>query len=170
MRTKDCATVSLNTAPMGAVGLLTLVLSGSMLWAGPSWTAQGVGEATLTLTARVSGMEQPGGTIKAALFDIAAAFPDGEALKTASLARDGKGPVSVVFSDLPPGSYAISAFHDANDNGTFDQGLFGIPHERYGFSNNPSDGLSAPSFEEARISLSDDLTIEIVLVGPTSDD
>ncbi len=31
--------------------------------------------------------------------------------------------------DLPYGRYAISTYHDENDNGELDSGLFGIPTE-----------------------------------------
>lgn len=43
----------------------------------------------------------------------------------------------ISFSDIVPGSYAVSVYHDENDNGSLDTGLFGIPKEPYGFSNNP---------------------------------
>lgn len=44
---------------------------------------------------------------------------------------------SVTFHfDLPPGTYAAAAFHDANGNGKFDQNLLGWPLEGFAFSNN----------------------------------
>jgi uncharacterized protein (DUF2141 family) len=49
-----------------------------------------------------------------------------------------------------PGAYAISAYHDANRNGRFDQSFIGLPQEGYGFSNNPSTLLGPPSFRAAR--------------------
>ncbi len=44
---------------------------------------------------------------------------------------------------------AIALYHDANANHSFDRFL-GIPKEAVGFSNNPSIGLSVPSFEACR--------------------
>lgn len=50
---------------------------------------------------------------------------------------------------LPAGRYAIGLMHDEDDDGHFDQGIFGIPEEGYGFSRDASGGLGAPSFESA---------------------
>lgn len=53
---------------------------------------------------------------------------------------------------VPPraGTYAIAFAHDENDNGRVDQGLFGIPLEGYGFSNDAHPVLSAPAFTACR--------------------
>jgi uncharacterized protein (DUF2141 family) len=48
-----------------------------------------------------------------------------------------------------PGYYALVMFHDANANGVLDQGLFGIPLEGFGFSNNVRPFLMAPSLKSA---------------------
>ena len=37
--------------------------------------------------------------------------------------------------DLPAGEYVVAVFQDANNNGKLDTGLFGIPTERFGFTN-----------------------------------
>jgi uncharacterized protein (DUF2141 family) len=54
-----------------------------------------------------------------------------------------------VFDNLPYGEYAITAYHDRNDNGRLDTGLFGIPKERLGFSNGVRPRFSSPSFQDA---------------------
>jgi len=59
--------------------------------------------------------------------------------------------VIVEVHGVPPGRYAIQAFHDANGNGECDQGLFGIPREGVGFSNNAFTGFSRPKFDKAAI-------------------
>ena len=46
-------------------------------------------------------------------------------------------PGSVTYRyELPPGTYAIGIFHDANLNNRLDNYFFGVPREQYGFSNN----------------------------------
>jgi uncharacterized protein (DUF2141 family) len=40
--------------------------------------------------------------------------------------------VTIVFENVAPGEYAVSAFHDENDNQKLDTGVFGIPTEKYG--------------------------------------
>lgn len=49
------------------------------------------------------------------------------------------------------GEYSIAVYHDTNDNRKMDSGLFGIPTEKYGFSNNAKGFMGAPSFENSKI-------------------
>ena len=42
----------------------------------------------------------------------------------------------LVFEDVEPGVYAVSAVHDVDGNGRMNTGAFGKPTEPYGFSNN----------------------------------
>jgi uncharacterized protein (DUF2141 family) len=74
---------------------------------------------------------------------------------------------SIVFTDLPPGRYAIIAFHDENDNGRLDENALGLPTEGYGFSNDARGLLSAPSFDAAAITMgAADMSIAISLAYP----
>ncbi|MEO1392534.1 MAG: DUF2141 domain-containing protein [Cyanobacteria bacterium J06634_5] len=57
----------------------------------------------------------------------------------------------VTFADIEPGTYAVSVMHDENTDGTLNTGIFGIPTEGFGFSQNPEIGTSAPEFSEAAI-------------------
>jgi uncharacterized protein (DUF2141 family) len=58
------------------------------------------------------------------------------------------------FSDLKPGKYAITAFHDANSDNKMNKNSFGMPEEGFGFSNNPEIGFSAPSFNDTQFPVS----------------
>jgi len=71
--------------------------------------------------------------------------------------------VTVVFENLKPGHYAVSTFHDENDNEKLDTNFFGIPKELYGFSNNAKGSLGPPSFDKARVKIEADkkLTIDL---------
>lgn len=51
---------------------------------------------------------------------------------------------------VPPGTYAAQVFQDENDNHKVDRGLFGIPREPIGFSNDAPLRRRGPSFEDAR--------------------
>jgi uncharacterized protein (DUF2141 family) len=66
--------------------------------------------------------------------------------------------------DMPPGEYALVIYHDLNENGKLDTGLFGIPTEKYGFSNNAK-GLMGrpPSYQKAKIELTDSVIVRIKL-------
>ena len=53
------------------------------------------------------------------------------------------------FEDITPGTYALAVVHDENMNGKLDTNLLGIPKEGYGFSNDATALLGAPSFSAA---------------------
>ena len=59
-----------------------------------------------------------------------------------------QGSAIVKLSDLPAGTYAISAIHDEDENGKLNTNLVGYPTEKYGFSNNPRSYLGPPAFDK----------------------
>lgn len=51
-----------------------------------------------------------------------------------------------------PGTYAIAIYHDEDSSGTINRGgLFGIPSEAVGFSNNPTIFLGPPSLRSVLV-------------------
>jgi len=69
----------------------------------------------------------------------------------------------VVFENLPSGEYAISLYHDENENNKLDTGWFGIPNEGYGCSNNAKGMMGPPKYEDAKFQLTSykEMTIKI---------
>lgn len=59
------------------------------------------------------------------------------------------GDTTVVVPHVPPGVYAVQAFHDFNNNLQVDRNALGIPQEGIAFSNDPPLGLSGPHFDQA---------------------
>ena len=106
------------------------------------------------LIIQVSGIEVGRGAIQYALYDSAKNFPtrSGRIAKGGVPARTSGG--TIVLKGLKPGFYAIAVFHDENLNDKFDQGLFGIPLEKYGFSNDARGFFSAPDFDDAKFQVS----------------
>ena len=60
----------------------------------------------------------------------------------------------VLFTDLPPGTYAVSAFHDTQSAGTLRRGTFGIPIDPWAVSNGGSP-LLPPSWRRAKFTVND---------------
>ena len=56
--------------------------------------------------------------------------------------------VLVRFEPVPKGEYAIRFYQDENGNGKLDLGLFGIPKEGVGSSNNARGFMSAPALKD----------------------
>ena len=99
------------------------------------------------LTVDVDGFEVGKGHVMVALFTGAEGFPDKPA-QGARLEANGKT-VTALFKSLAPGRYAVSVYHDANDNMKLDGGMFGIPKERYGFSEDARGVGGPPAFRDA---------------------
>ena len=59
------------------------------------------------------------------------------------------GTTVVVIANVPPGRYAAQVFHDRNGNGKIDRGLFGIPKEPVGFSNDAPIHMAPPRWDAA---------------------
>lgn len=57
------------------------------------------------------------------------------------------------FNGMEVGTYAISLFHDENDNGKLDSNFIGIPSEPYAFSNNAKGMFGPPSFEQCKFEI-----------------
>lgn len=65
------------------------------------------------------------------------------------------GEVVLVFSDVPAGRYAISAYHDENDNNKLDRNFIGIPSEGHGFSRDAKGRRGPPEFDDAVLEIRD---------------
>lgn len=68
------------------------------------------------------------------------------------------GSVTVSVEGIPPGRYAVQAYHDEDGNGRLRRGLFGIPAEAIGFSRDARVRLGPPSFEDAAIDVAEPAT------------
>jgi uncharacterized protein (DUF2141 family) len=117
----------------------------SWLLAGGILLASSAQAARVTVT--IEGIHSSDGVVMAGLFDSASAFPQKflEGRSTAAKAPS----VTLIFENVQPGRYAISAFHDLNNNGRLDTGAFGIPKEPYGFSRDARGVMGPPAFDEA---------------------
>jgi len=114
-----------------------------------------------SLTVTVNGVEIKEGTILIALFDSADSFmKDGIAYKKVEVKGNTE---QVVFTDLSDGQYAVILYQDENNNRKLDLGEYGIPKEKYGFSNNVKANFGPPSFEACKFEVKDNTRINIEL-------
>jgi uncharacterized protein (DUF2141 family) len=112
-----------------------------------------------SLNVKVINNKNTNGTFRLCLFTSNDGFPSNpnNALKIISTKYQNSS-ISVIFNDLPKGWYAVALLHDENDNGKMDKGIFGIPKEGYGASNNNLKQLSYPKFEDAKIYIDDNMS------------
>lgn len=71
--------------------------------------------------------------------------------------------VTIPCQGLPFGTYAISLFQDENGNGKMDTATFGIPTEKFGFSNDAEGVMGPPSYDKCSFTFSEDMTLLIHL-------
>ncbi|MGB8700337.1 MAG: DUF2141 domain-containing protein [Thermosynechococcaceae cyanobacterium] len=133
-------------------------LLGSLSLAIAGWIALPLyAQSTTSLNVVFKDLRSSDGQVCLNLFSGPKGFPQGGAESNLAMSRCApvaNGVASVMLSDLPPGQYAISAYHDANNDGQMNKGAFGIPEEGFGFSNNPTIGFSAPTFDETQFQVS----------------
>ena len=111
---------------------------------------------------RVVNIEEAAGNIHYGIYDRPEAFPN-EGQQTFQGWVAVKGPEAVIrIPGIPKGRYGVAVFHDKNGNGKFDQGLFGVPLEDFGFSRDAPVLLGPPSFEDAAITIPDEAPDTVV--------
>lgn len=113
------------------------------------------------LTVVVNNIENVEGDISVVLYDVEENFlKKGKVVTGKVTSKEAK---TLVFEGLTDGTYAVSVIHDRNSSGDLDKGMFGIPVEPYGFSNDATGSFGPPSFEDSAFEFSTSKTIEITL-------
>jgi uncharacterized protein (DUF2141 family) len=109
----------------------------------------------------IKNIKDPKGTIQLAIYNSETDF-----LKkpiTGKVISANAKEVTVSFTNLKPGNYAISVYHDANANNEMDSNLIGIPTEPYGFSNNAMGRFGPPAFDAAKVKVDQPVKLTIEL-------
>ena len=119
-------------------------------------TANAQTTRTATLSVEVTGLKNDQGQVCVSVVNNSEDFPnDTEAVvaKECVLAAeaDTQSAITVLFTDLEPSTYAVSVFHDENEDNQLNTATFGIPTEGFGFSQNPTVRTRAPRFQETAI-------------------
>jgi uncharacterized protein (DUF2141 family) len=117
------------------------------------------GQHKVELTIR--GIEKMQGSVLVAVYNSEESFMK-KRLTSKKVKVSGKE-VTLVFEDVSPSEYAITTFHDENDNDKLDTNFLGIPNEPYGFSNDARGSFGPPSFEKAKVKIDGDKKLVINL-------
>ncbi len=83
------------------------------------------------------------GELVCALYDRADTFPRESGVRAGAYAKIEAGRAVCRFDGLPPGRYAVAAFHDEDGDRKL-KTVLGIPREGYGFSNDARPGTFGP--------------------------
>lgn len=108
------------------------------------------GGSTGSINITVTGFKDQSGKAGISLFSGNKGFPDKVELAVKKLFTDiDKNSCTVVFNDIPYGTYAVSVFHDENSNSILEANMIGIPKEGVGASNNAKSRFGPPKYKDA---------------------
>ena len=131
-----------------------LALAAALL-AGPAGAAD-----DNSLTVHLNGLKSAEGNVRVGLYADPQSFrKEARAFAIRQLPAS-PGRLDVRFTDLPPGRYAVMAYHDADSNGELNRRFGMFPTEGYGLSNNPVIS-GPPAFAESAFEVAGSREIEI---------
>lgn len=105
-----------------------------------------------TLHVTVEGIRNQSQPVHVLLFNTPDSFPDEEQCFKSHATKAIEGTAVVEFTDLSPGTYAIMAYHDENEDNRLNRVLGMWPSEGYGLSLNPLI-TGPPIFQETAFEL-----------------
>jgi uncharacterized protein (DUF2141 family) len=111
----------------------------------------------------ITNFKNNDGYVLAGLYNSAKGFPG----STESMIMRERGSITdkkavIEFKDVPYGTYAVSGYHDENNNEKLDTGMFKIPKEGLITSNNAKGRFGPAKFEDAKFELkSSELMLKI---------
>jgi len=109
-------------------------------------------EDGITITITIDNATSDEGKVIASVHTMDTFMKGAGILNAESEIKDGK--VTLVFENVTPGTYAIMALHDVNNNNRMDFEANGMPKESYGMSGNEMT-MGPPSFDMAKFEVSD---------------
>ncbi len=123
--------------------------------------------AAATLTIQITNVRNAKGVIRV---DVCT---EAEFLKKCRIFADTKavtGTTMLTIDGIPSGVFGASITHDENKNMKVDRGLFGLPKEGVGFSNDAPIRMGPPSWADARFTISGPKSISMKMryfTGPS---
>ncbi len=103
------------------------------------------------LMIHITGFENSNGVAKVALVNSKRNYSEETPFKGYNFTIINNRAIKTIR--LPYGEYAIKVYHDENGNDEMDTRMFGIPKERYGFSNDARGAFGPPEYEDALFKL-----------------
>jgi uncharacterized protein (DUF2141 family) len=115
----------------------------------------------VSLTVDVSGFKNNNGKVLIGVYNSDANFLKKIFIGKSVSIENKKA--QVVFENVPAGTYAVSVYHDINDNNKLDSNFLGIPKEPYASSNDAKGFIGPPKYSDAKFELKTNKIISIKL-------
>ena len=103
----------------------------------------------------ITGLKSNEGGVYIGLYATPSKFLNGSQVDVMRKVRASTAPITVVFDNLRPGTYAVGAYHDENNNDHLDTNLIGLPTEGYALSNGVRAVMAKPTFQQAAFTVDD---------------
>ena len=149
--------------PIKTLAVILSIATLSPFAAAPALAQSPAAVAGARLTVTFTGLKSTQGALMVALFDSDAAYSGGQPVRAAKLAANAPS-LTLVFSGLKPGRYAIKAFHDLNGDGKLNTNPFGMPTEPYAFSNGDAVNMGPPAWSDAAFTVGADDAAQTLVI------
>lgn len=106
-------------------------------------------QATLSVVVEDIGSDE--GMLRVGLYNSVDNWLEQVFKSKSSTIKNGK--CEVTFENLPYGDYAVSVYHDENNNGKMDKYLGFYPKENYGCSNQAKAKYGPPEWKDAQFTI-----------------
>jgi len=113
-----------------------------------------------TLTVELINFKSDEGQVMVSLYDSSDSWLKKEIQGEITSIENGKA--TVVFTNVPYGTYAISSIHDKDMDNKLKTGAFGIPKEPYASSRGAKGRFGPPKWKDAKFSISTPLSMETI--------
>jgi len=119
-----------------------------------------------SLTVEVKGLRTQNGCLRFSVFKSETGFPEkvSFALMKGKIETLKSATASYTFQNLPTGTYAVSVYHDEDNNGEMKKNALGIPLEGTAASNDARGKLGPPKFADAKFTINADKKITVTLL------
>jgi uncharacterized protein (DUF2141 family) len=121
--------------------------------------AQAQEKESFSVNLTITGMKSDKGDVYVALYNSENTFLKKPFKTTIVKVTDKKA--TAVFKELQKGVYAVSIFHDKNENKKMDTNFLGIPKEPIGMSNNAKGFMGPPKYKDAKFMVDKDVTMSV---------
>jgi uncharacterized protein (DUF2141 family) len=112
----------------------------------------------------VSGLQNSDGKVIVSLYNSEVGFPKALDKAYKRLSFDIMEDKCIVqFENIPEGVYAVSCFHDENNNYKMDTNFIGIPLEGTASSNDAEGVLGPPKFKDAKFTVNGNVEQKITM-------
>jgi len=109
-------------------------------------------QAQNTIEVTMSQFNNDKGVVRVGLYNDAGQFLDQTYLSKSTSIQDQKA--TVIFTEVPDGTYAISCYHDEDNDGELNMFMGIMPSEPYACSNDAKGFFGPPKWEDAKFIIS----------------